>query len=172
MSGFTAKVAGTEIGLKEPKAAFSACFGAPFMPRAASVYAHLLADRVAASGARVYLLNTGWRGGYANGKRFPLAITRRLLEMAQTGDLENSKFEKHPIFGFDVPVTAAGIESEILASPKGPQVEDLAKRFIANAEAKFKDADAKEICRRGGPALAKSRTDSVNSATPEAQSLL
>jgi phosphoenolpyruvate carboxykinase (ATP) len=151
MSGFTAKVAGTEIGLKEPKAAFSACFGAPFMPRAASVYAHLLAERVKASGARVYLLNTGWRGGYATGKRFPLAITRRLLECVQTGEIEKSKFVRHPIFGFDVPVAVAGIDSEILAAPTGPQVEDLAKRFIANAEAKFKDSDAQEICRRGGP---------------------
>jgi phosphoenolpyruvate carboxykinase (ATP) len=155
MSGFTAKVAGTEIGLKEPKAAFSACFGAPFMPRAASVYAHLLADRVASSGAKVYLLNTGWRGGYQHGKRFPLAVTRRLLEMIQTGEIENAKFERHPIFGFDVPVSVPGIDQEILAMPQGPQVEDLAKRFIANAEAKFKDADSQEIIMRGGPSLDK-----------------
>lgn len=151
MSGFTAKVAGTEIGLKEPKAAFSACFGAPFMPRAASVYANLLAERVKAAGARVYLLNTGWRGGYAQGgKRFPLSVTRRLLEMIQTGEIDQAKFEKHPIFGFDVPVSAPGIDAELLAMPKGPQVEKLADLFVANQQ-KFKDEHAVEICRRGGP---------------------
>ncbi|MES2856768.1 MAG: phosphoenolpyruvate carboxykinase (ATP) [Bdellovibrionota bacterium] len=172
MSGFTAKVAGTEIGLKEPKAAFSACFGAPFMPRAASVYAHLLANRVAASGAKVYLLNTGWRGGYANGKRFPLAITRRLLELVQTGEIETAKFEKHPIFGFDVVVSAPGIEREVLAMPEGPQVEDLAKRFIANATTKFKDSDAQEICRLGGPSLGGAGMDIADTPSKEAQSLI
>ncbi len=152
MSGFTAKVAGTEMGLKEPKAAFSACFGAPFMPLSPSVYANLLAKKVARAGARVWLLNTGWRGGFQNGKRFPLAITRRLLEMIQSGELDQAKFERHPVFGFEVPTSVSGIDSEILASPEGPQVEDLARRFAAN-HAKFRDEDALEIIERGGPAL-------------------
>lgn len=167
MSGFTAKVAGTEIGLKEPKAAFSACFGAPFMPRSPSVYAHLLAERVKAAGSRVYLLNTGWRGGYQTGKRFPLAITRRLLELIQTGEIEQAKFERHPIFGFDVPVSIPGLEPELLAMPQGEQVVDLARKFIAN-QAKFKDADAHEICRRGGPSL-DGATNSVAGVKPEAR---
>jgi phosphoenolpyruvate carboxykinase (ATP) len=152
MSGFTAKVAGTEMGLKEPKAAFSACFGAPFMPRSPSVYANLLAEKVKKSGARVWLLNTGWRGGYQNGKRFPIPVTRRLLEMIQTGELDESRFERHPIFGFEVPVAAKGIDAELLSIPEGPQVEDLARRFIQNQE-KFRDQDALEIIERGGPSL-------------------
>ncbi len=164
MSGFTAKVAGTEIGLKEPKAAFSACFGAPFMPRAASVYANLLAERVKASGARVYLLNTGWRGGYQNGKRFPLAITRRLLEMIQTGELDKANFVKHPIFGFDVPVSVEGIDAELLAAPQGPQVTKLAELFVANQK-KFKDEQALEICNRGGPALGATHGMDMTKAT-------
>jgi len=164
MSGFTAKVAGTEIGIKEPKAAFSACFGAPFMPRPASVYANLLAKKVRETGASVWLLNTGWIGGFQKGQRFPLALTRRLLELIQTGELERGQFAKHPIFGFDVPVSAAGIERELLASPVGPQVEDLAKRFATNQE-KFKDTEAQEICVKGGPSVASSRP-TENRATP------
>jgi phosphoenolpyruvate carboxykinase (ATP) len=150
MSGFTAKVAGTEIGIKEPKAAFSACFGAPFMPRAASVYANLLAKKVKESGASVWLLNTGWVGGYQKGQRFPLPLTRRLLELIQSGEMDRADFVQHPVFGFDVPVSASGIDREILASPTGPQVEDLAKRFAQN-QAKFKDNEAVAICQKGGP---------------------
>lgn len=156
MSGFTAKVAGTEIGIKEPKAAFSACFGAPFMPRSPSVYANLLAKKVAETGASVWLLNTGWVGGFQKGQRFPLALTRRLLELVQTGELERGQFTKHPIFGFDVPTSAAGIDRELLACPVGPQVEELAKRFAANQE-KFRDDEAREICVKGGPSVGTSR---------------
>ena len=152
MSGFTAKVAGTEIGLKEPKAAFSACFGAPFMPRSPSVYANLLAEKARSSGASVWLLNTGWVGGFGKGKRFPLNVTRQLLAAAQSGALNQASFEKHPIFGFDVPKAVKGIDSDLLRAPVGPQVEDLAARFIAN-QAKFKDAHAQEINRRGGPSV-------------------
>lgn len=152
MSGFTAKVAGTEIGIQEPKAAFSACFGAPFMPRSPSVYANLLAERVKAADASVWLLNTGWIGGYQNGKRFPLEVTRHILNQIQSGELLHAPMERHPIFGFNVPKSIKGIEPEMLRSPEGPQVEDLARRFLANQE-KFRDEDALEICRRGGPSL-------------------
>jgi phosphoenolpyruvate carboxykinase (ATP) len=152
MSGFTAKVAGTEIGLKAPQATFSACFGAPFMPRTPSIYAHLLAARARAAGASVWLLNTGWVGGYERGRRFPLALTRRILEMIQSGELMNSEFMKHPVFGFDVPLVIKGIDSELVRTPTGPQVELLAKLFIQNQE-KFHDPDAREISLRGGPSL-------------------
>lgn len=155
MSGFTAKVAGTEIGLKEPKAAFSACFGAPFMPRSPSVYANLLARKATETGASVWLLNTGWIGGYRNGRRFPLPLTRRLLEMIQSGEMAESKFTRHPIFGFEVPQTVKGIEPELLQMPQGPQVEELARLFAKN-QTKFKDDDSREICARGGPSLADS----------------
>lgn len=166
MSGFTAKVAGTEIGIKEPKAAFSACFGAPFMPRPASVYANLLADRVKAAGARVWLLNTGWIGGYEKGNRFPIAVTRQLLAMIQSGELNHAPMEKHPIFGFDVPKSAKGIDSDLLRAPTGPQVERLAQLFLKNQE-KFRDEEAREICRRGGPSLGESIT-SEDDMSPEA----
>ncbi len=157
MSGFTAKVAGTEMGLKEPKAAFSACFGAPFMPRSPSVYAHLLAQKALKTGASVWLLNTGWIGGFQSGQRFPLQVTRRLLELVQSGEMDQASFEKHPIFGFEVPRSVAGVESEILRSPVGPQVEDLARRFVAN-QSKFKSEEAREICMRGGPSLGDTRS--------------
>jgi phosphoenolpyruvate carboxykinase (ATP) len=159
MSGFTAKVAGTEIGLKEPKAAFSSCFGAPFMPRNPALYASLLASRAAEAGSRVYLLNTGWIGGYKTGQRFPLPVTRRILEMIQSGEFDNAQFERHPIFGFEVPKSAKGIDSELLKSPVGPQVEDLARRFVAN-QSKFKGDDALEFCAKGGPSLGTSTTAS------------
>ena len=168
MSGFTAKVAGTEIGLKEPKAAFSACFGAPFMPRAPSVYAGLLAAKAAQAQASVWLLNTGWIGGFELGKRFPLEVTRRLLELAQSGALDHASFDRHPIFGFEVPRAAPGVQTELLKAPQGPQVESLAGRFIANQK-KFKDRDAQVICARGGPSVAASSLASSPSSQSEAQ---
>ncbi len=155
MSGFTAKVAGTEIGLKEPKATFSACFGAPFMPRSPSVYAHLLAKKASEAGASTWLLNTGWIGGYARGERFPLKITRRLLSLIQDGVLDSGSFVRHPVFGFEVPKDVPGVPSEYLRIPDGKHVEELARKFIEN-HAQFKDHDASEICARGGPSLAAS----------------
>ena len=154
MSGYTAKVAGTELGVTEPKAAFSACFGAPFMPRSPSVYASLLAKKVAESGASVWLLNTGWVGGYEQGgKRFPLKITRALLQMIQTGELDQATMVKHPIFGFEVPANVAGIDSQYLQIPTGPAVEKLAALFDKNMD-KFKNPEALEIRRKGGPRVA------------------
>lgn len=152
MSGFTAKVAGTEMGLKEPKAAFSACFGAPFMPRSPSVYAHLLAEKAKKFGARVWLLNTGWIGGYQNGERFPLRVTRKLVEMIQSGELDRAELVRHPVFGFEVPVAANGIDSKYLKIPEGPQVSELARLFFNNQQ-KFTDSDSREICLRGGPVM-------------------
>lgn len=153
ISGFTAKVAGTEIGLKEPTAAFSACFGAPFMPLTPATYANLLVERVRASGARVYLLNTGWRGGYKTGSRFPLAVTRKILSAIQSGEIEKTEFTKHPVFGFDVPSQLAGVDPELLVVPSGPEVLDLALRFVKNA-ARFTGPENHEIITRGGPRVA------------------
>lgn len=160
MSGFTAKVAGTEIGIKEPKAAFSACFGAPFMPRSPAVYANLLAEKVRQTGATVWLLNTGWIGGYQSGQRFPLSVTRRILEAVQNGELNNGPFVKHPVFGFEVPTAIAGVNAEFLKIPVGPQVADLARRFIANQE-KFRGDDARLICQHGGPVVAETQPNAT-----------
>jgi phosphoenolpyruvate carboxykinase (ATP) len=115
LSGYTAKVAGTEIGVTEPEATFSTCFGAPFMPRHPSVYGNLLKDRIAASGASCWLVNTGWTGGkYGVGKRMPIKETRALLNAALDGSLNNVEFRKDPNFGFDVPVAVPGVDTSIL----------------------------------------------------------
>jgi phosphoenolpyruvate carboxykinase (ATP) len=115
LSGYTAKVAGTEIGVTEPEATFSTCFGAPFMPRHPSVYGNLLKERIAKGGVDCWLVNTGWTGGkYGTGKRMPIKETRALLNAALDGSLKNVEFRKDPNFGFDVPVAVPGVDSSIL----------------------------------------------------------
>ena len=115
LSGYTAKVAGTEIGVTEPEATFSTCFGAPFMPRHPSVYGNLLKERIAKGGVTCWLVNTGWTGGkYGSGSRMPIKATRALLNAALDGSLNNGEFRKDPNFGFDVPVAVAGVDSGIL----------------------------------------------------------
>jgi phosphoenolpyruvate carboxykinase (ATP) len=115
LSGYTAKVAGTEIGVTEPEATFSTCFGAPFMPRHPSIYGNLLKERIAKGGVQCWLLNTGWTGGkYGVGKRMPIKATRALLNAALDGSLNSAEFRKDPNFGFDVPVAVPGVDSAIL----------------------------------------------------------
>jgi phosphoenolpyruvate carboxykinase (ATP) len=110
LSGYTAKVAGTEIGVTEPEATFSTCFGAPFMPRHPSVYGNLLKERIARGHVDCWLVNTGWTGGkYGVGKRMPIQATRALLNAALDGSLKNAEFRKDPNFGFDVPVELPGV---------------------------------------------------------------
>jgi phosphoenolpyruvate carboxykinase (ATP) len=115
LSGYTAKVAGTEIGVTEPTATFSTCFGAAFMPRPPSVYGNLLKKRIAEGGAECWLVNTGWTGGkYGVGKRMPIKETRALLNAALDGSLNDVVFRKDPNFGFEVPVAVPGVDSSIL----------------------------------------------------------
>ena len=115
LSGYTAKVAGTEIGVTEPEATFSTCFGAPFMPRHPSVYGNLLKQRIAEGGAQCWLVNTGWTGGkYGVGNRMPIKATRALLNAALDGSLNDAQFRKDPNFGFDVPVSVPGVDTSIL----------------------------------------------------------
>jgi phosphoenolpyruvate carboxykinase (ATP) len=115
LSGFTSKVAGTERGVTEPSPTFSTCFGAPFMPRRPEVYGALLRDRIAASGASCWLVNTGWTGGaYGTGKRMPIKATRGLLTAALNGSLNKATFRKDPNFGFEVPVEVPGVDSGLL----------------------------------------------------------
>src|SRR3954451_12231355 len=115
LSGYTAKVAGTEIGVTEPTATFSTCFGAAFMPRPPSVYGNLLKKRIAQGGADCWLVNTGWTGGkYGVGKRMPIKETRALLNAALDGSLKNVEFRKDPNFGFEVPVSVPGVDNSIL----------------------------------------------------------
>ena len=111
VSGFTSKVAGTEIGVTEPVPTFSTCFGEPFLPLDPSVYAAMLADKVEKSGARVYLVNTGWNG---TGKRMKLAYTRAMVTAALTGEIEKAAFVTDPTFGVQVPTSIEGVPSELL----------------------------------------------------------
>jgi phosphoenolpyruvate carboxykinase (ATP) len=118
LSGYTARVAGTEIGVTEPDATFSTCFGAPFMPRHPSVYGNLLKERIAKGGVDVWLVNTGWTGGGAGtggtGTRMPIKVTRALLNAALDGSLKSAEFRTDANFGFAVPVSVPGVEPTIL----------------------------------------------------------
>ena len=143
LSGYTAKVAGTEIGVTEPQATFSTCFGAAFMPRHPSVYGNLLKKRIAEGGAQCWLVNTGWSGGRATDpgiKRMPIKATRALLNAALDGSLNNAEFKKDPNFGFEVPVAVPGVDSNLL-DPRGAwadgqvydqMAQDLVGKFIDN----------------------------------------
>jgi phosphoenolpyruvate carboxykinase (ATP) len=115
LSGYTARVAGTEIGVTEPTATFSTCFGAPFMPRHPSVYGNLLKERIAKGGVTCWLVNTGWTGGkYGVGKRMPIKATRALLNAALDGSLADAEFRQDPNFGFMVPIAVEGVDGGIL----------------------------------------------------------
>jgi phosphoenolpyruvate carboxykinase (ATP) len=144
LSGYTAKVAGTERGLgKEPQATFSACFGAPFLPRPAAAYASLLGEKLRRHGAQVWLVNTGWVGGpYGVGERMKLRYTRAMLHAALSGQLNDVATERHPVFGVAVPkscpnvpatfLDARGMWSDKTAYDRAAQ--DLASRFNKNFE--------------------------------------
>ncbi len=115
LSGYTARVAGTEIGVTEPSATFSTCFGAPFMPRHPSVYGNLLKQRINKGGVTCWLVNTGWTGGkYGVGSRMPIKVTRALLNAALDGSLNSVEFRVDPNFGFEVPVAVPGVNDQIL----------------------------------------------------------
>jgi phosphoenolpyruvate carboxykinase (ATP) len=115
MSGFTAKVAGTEAGVTEPQLTFSACFGAPFLPLHPSKYAELLGKKLQDSGANVWMINTGMTGGvYGVGSRMKLPYTRTMITEALNGGLNQVEFYQHPIFGIEIPKTCNGVPSEIL----------------------------------------------------------
>lgn len=156
ISGYTAKVAGTEIGVVEPQATFSSCFGAPFMPRSALVYGELLSRLIEKHNVPVWLLNTGWTGGgYSEGgSRFPISVSRQLLTLIQSGDLNRTKTIKHPVFGFEVPTEAKGIDKKYLLIPEGSKVLDLARKFQENAKICF-SKDVEEVIQRGGPQIPK-----------------
>ena len=116
LSGYTALVAGTEKGLgAEPKATFSTCFGAPFLPRRPEVYGRMLADLIARHGADCWLVNTGWSGGqYGVGKRMSIRHTRALLRAALDGSLARTRFRKEPFFGLAIPEQVPGVPAEVL----------------------------------------------------------
>ncbi len=141
LSGYTAKVAGTEKGVKEPTATFSTCFGAPFMPRHPTVYARLLGEKMARHGAKCWLVNTGWSGGgYGTGQRMKIAYTRAMLNAALDGALNAAAYRPDPHFGVLVPQACPGVPADVL-NPKNTwrdgaaydlQARELTQRFEKN----------------------------------------
>lgn len=137
VSGFTSKLAGTEIGVTDPQPTFSTCFGEPFLPLDPSVYAKMLAEKVEHSGANVYLVNTGWNG---TGKRMKLSLTRALITAALNGDIEKSEFVKDEFFGVQVPTTIPGVDGNLLIPANTwedkaayqERAKKLAKSFVEN----------------------------------------
>jgi phosphoenolpyruvate carboxykinase (ATP) len=136
ISGYTAKLAGTEIGVKEPAATFSAAFGAPFLPRHPGVYAHLLMERLARYEVPVWLVNTGWTGGpYGVGQRMNINHTRNMVRAALNGELAKVPTVIDPVFRVAVPTIVPGVPSEVLV-PRGtwadPAAYDVAAKRIAH----------------------------------------
>jgi phosphoenolpyruvate carboxykinase (ATP) len=157
LSGYTAKVAGTERGVTEPSATFSACFGAPFLPLHPGVYATMLGERIARHDARVWLVNTGWTGGpYGVGSRMRLPHTRAMVGAALSGALDTVRYQRDPVFGFEVPAEVPGVPSEVLtpratwADPSAydAQARRLATMFRENFE-QYRSAVAEAVAKAG-----------------------
>ncbi len=153
ISGYTAKVAGTEAGVTEPEATFSTCFGAPFLPRHPSAYARLLGEKLRKHKATVYLVNTGWSGGaHGVGKRMSIKLTRALVSAALSGALETAESAPHPVFGVHVPKAVAGVPADVLdprrtwadGAAYDEKAHHLARLFATNFE-KYKDQAGAEI---------------------------
>lgn len=153
LSGYTAKVAGTEAGVTEPQATFSTCFGAPFMALPPTVYAKMLGDKIQKHQSACWLINTGWTGGgYGTGHRIQIEYTRRMVHAALNGELHRIEFEKEPYFGLSVPKKCPGIPQEILLPVNtwrdkeayGRKAEDLRDRFRKNFE-QFRSEVEQEI---------------------------
>jgi phosphoenolpyruvate carboxykinase (ATP) len=152
VSGFTAKLAGTEVGVTEPKAAFSSCFGAPFMAHKPSVYAKLLGEKMQKHKARCILLNTGWSGGpHGVGKRMSIGHTRALLNAALAGELDPGKveFESHPTFNLRIPRSCPGVPAEVL-NPRNTWKD---KAAYDAAAAKLRDMFRKNFQDKGFASL-------------------
>jgi phosphoenolpyruvate carboxykinase (ATP) len=158
LSGYTAKVAGTEKGVTEPKATFSTCFGAPFLPLPPSRYATMLGERIAQHAARVWLVNTGWTGGaYGTGRRMKIAYTRAMIRAALSGALDRAGYEKDSVFNLDVPSTCPDVPPDVLkprSTWPNPEAYDaqaakLAKMFSDNF--KVFEADVTTDVTAAGP---------------------
>jgi phosphoenolpyruvate carboxykinase (ATP) len=143
ISGYTAKVAGTERGVTEPEATFSACFGAPFMPLHPSVYAELLGKKIADHDVNVWLVNTGWTGGpYGIGYRMPIQQTRAMVNAALDGELDGVETIEDSVFGLHIPTTCPGVPSDVLV-PKntwddGDAYDEQAAKLAAMFNENFK----------------------------------
>ncbi|MEN9947623.1 MAG: phosphoenolpyruvate carboxykinase [Bacteroidota bacterium] len=153
ISGYTAKVAGTEAGITEPTTTFSACFGAPFLPLHPTQYAEMMGKKIDESGAKVWLINTGWSGGsYGTGDRMKLKYTRAMITAALEGKLDNVEYRTHDVFGLAMPTSCPDVPTELL-DPKSTwkdgaaydaKANELAEKFVANFD-KFKEYANEEI---------------------------
>ncbi len=160
ISGYTAKVAGTEMGVTEPQATFSACFGAAFMVWHPAKYAELLADRIEKTGAQAWLVNTGWTGGpYGTGERMSLKHTRAIIDAIHDGSLGQAECVEDPIFGLQIPVACEGVPADVLQPKqtwKDPAAYDEKARHLAGLFqknfGKFAEASSERI-RNAGPRL-------------------
>jgi phosphoenolpyruvate carboxykinase (ATP) len=151
LSGYTAKVAGTEKGVTEPTATFSTCFGAPFLPLNPNVYAQQLGERIAKYQARVWLVNTGWTGGpHGVGSRMKIAYTRAMIRAALSGKLDHVGYQRHPVFNIEMPTSCVGVPAAVL-DPRGTwadkaaydqQAAKLARMFVENFKTFEKDVPA------------------------------
>ncbi|HZK75632.1 MAG TPA: phosphoenolpyruvate carboxykinase (ATP), partial [Candidatus Kapabacteria bacterium] len=158
ISGYTAKVAGTERGVTEPEPNFSTCYGAPFMPHHPRVYADLLGKKIEEHNVRCWLVNTGWTGGpYGVGNRMHLPYTRAMVDRALAGELDTVETVKDPIFGVEIPLHVPGVPDEVL-NPRNTwsdkaaydkQAAELAKRFQENFK-KYEEGTSEAI-KKAGP---------------------
>jgi phosphoenolpyruvate carboxykinase (ATP) len=156
MSGYTAKVAGTEAGITEPQATFSTCFGAPFMPLPPKVYAEMLGRRLREHNAQCWLVNTGWQGGpYGIGKRMSLPYTRAMVNALVEGELDKVQFEIEPSFGLSIPKEVPGVPAELL-NPRNSwkdkaAYDKMAADLSARFEKNFEQFDAPREIKEAGP---------------------
>jgi phosphoenolpyruvate carboxykinase (ATP) len=158
LSGYTAKVAGTEKGVTEPKATFSTGFGAPFLPLNPNVYATMLGEKIAKHNVRVWLVNTGWTGGpYGVGSRMKIAYTRAMITAALTGQLDNVQYKRHPVFNIDVPAAVPSVPDTVLDPrntwPDGAKYDEQAKKLASMFVENFKtfEKDVPAAVRDAGP---------------------
>ena len=160
ISGYTAKVAGTEMGVTEPKLTFSACFGEAFLPLPPTEYASLFGAKIESQEVKVWLINTGWTGGpYGIGSRMKLKYTRAMISAALDSKLDTVEYMNHPVFGFKVPQSCPNVPAEVLnprstwSDPKAYdlQAQSLAKSFVENFK-KF-EKEANEDILAGAPCI-------------------
>jgi len=160
LSGFTSKLAGTEIGVTEPQPTFSPCFGQPFLPQPPAVYARMLGEKLDRHGSTVWLVNTGWTGGaFGEGSRMPIQATRTMLRAALSGELDDAEFRTDPVFGVEVPLEVPGVEPKLLdprSTWRDPErydvkARELAGMFADNFARRFPEAD--ESIRAAGPGI-------------------
>ena len=160
LSGFTSKLAGTERGVTEPEPVFSTCFGSPFLPLPATVYAEMLGKKIDEHGSQVFLVNTGWTGGeYGVGSRMKLSYTRTMVRAAIEGKLNDVETIQDGVFGLNIPVAVEGVPSEVLNPREAwadkaaydKKAAELAELFNNNFK-KFGDV-SEDIVKKGGPLL-------------------